>query len=319
MNMAIIGGSGHFQFALEALTLRDELHLCAIAPGVEGEDISGLMSACRAMKLTPRVYADYRALLAAEQDCALAVVNPWFSSAAPVSIECLKRGLHVFSEKPLATTIEGLDALESAWQQSGCALGGMFNLRFCSWFLTLRQAVEDGQIGVVRQIQARKSYKLGVRPEFYRHRETFGGIIPWVGIHALDWALQIGGACRQAFALTDNTYNSGHGDMEMTSAMLMELQNGVIATVTADFLRPDGAPRHDDDRLRVTGTRGMLLARDGEVLLEDATGSRLLPLRPARHCLMTLLDDIGSPASRQRTLADLAATRVALQPPRAKA
>lgn len=313
MNMAIIGGSGHFGFALEALGMRDDLRLCAVAPGTEGEDISALVSACRAQGLTPKVYESHKELLKGERKLELAAVNPWFSSAAGVSIECLERGLHVFSEKPLATTMEGLDKLEETWQRSGCALGGMFNLRYCGWFLTLKRAIDEGRIGVVRQIQARKSYKLGVRPEFYRHRETFGGIIAWVGIHAMDWAMQTGGACKKAVSLYNNDYNVGHGDMDMTSAVLMELENGVIATVTADFLRPVGAPRHDDDRLRVTGTRGMLLARDGEVLLEDETGSHMLPLEAPKHCLLTLLEGIGTPQAEVRAREDIAATRAALQ------
>lgn len=313
MNMAIIGGSGHFGFALEALGMRNDLRLCAVAPGTEGEDISALVSACRAQGLTPKVYESHTELLKEERKLELAAVNPWFSSAAGVSIECLERGLHVFSEKPLATTMEGLDKLEETWQRSGCALGGMFNLRYCGWFLTLKRAIDEGRIGVVRQIQARKSYKLGVRPEFYRHRETFGGIIAWVGIHAMDWAMQTGGACKKAVSLYNNDYNVGHGDMDMTSAVLMELENGVIATVTADFLRPVGAPRHDDDRLRVTGTRGMLLARDGEVLLEDETGSHMLPLEAPKHCLLTLLEGIGTPQAEVRAREDIAVTRAALQ------
>lgn len=313
MNMAIIGGSGHFGFALEALGMRDDLRLCAVAPGVDGEDISALMSACRAQGLTPRVYISYKELLEREKELELATVNPWFSSAAGVSIECLERGVHVFSEKPLATTLAGLDKLEEAWQRSGCALGGMFNLRYCGWFRTVQKAIAEGKIGVVRQIQARKSYKLGVRPEFYRHRETFGGIIAWVGIHAMDWALQTGGACRRAVSLYNNDYNAGHGDMDMTSAVLMELENGVIATVTADFLRPVGAPRHDDDRLRVTGTQGMLLARDGEVLLEDAAGQHMLPIESPKHCLLTLLEGIGTPQAEVRAREDMAVTRAALQ------
>ena len=279
MNIAIIGGSGHYNFVFEALALRPELRLCAVAPADGDEDISGLLAACRAHGLTPQRHDSAAALLDAHPEIELAAVNPWFSRAADVSIACLKRGLHVFSEKPLATRLDKLDELENVWHESGRGLGGMFNLRYCGWFKTVQRAIAEGKIGVVRQIQGRKSYKMGNRPEFYRHRETFGGVIPWVGIHALDWATQIGGACVYSAALTNADYNRGHGDMEVTSAVLMELQNGVIATVTADFLRPDGAPRHDDDRLRVTGTAGTLYAYDGQVWLEDAAG---LPHRFAR-------------------------------------
>ena len=313
MNIAIIGGAGHYPFALEALAMRPGLQLCAVAPAERDEDISGLLAACRERGLAPQIHVDARALLDAHPEIELAAVNPWFSRAADVSIACLKRGIHVFSEKPLATAPDRLDELERVWRASGCALGGMFNLRYCGWFKTVRRAIAEGKIGTVRQIQGRKSYKLGNRPEFYRHRETFGGIIPWVGIHALDWATQLGGACASVSALTNAGYNRGHGDMEMTSAVLMALQNGVIATVTADFLRPDGAPRHDDDRLRVTGTAGTLYAYDGQVWLENASGRRSLPIEPGDNCLITLLDAIGTPAAAERAQTDLDVTRTALR------
>ena len=313
MNIAIIGGAGHYPFALEALAMRPGLQLCTVAPAERDEDISGLLAACRERGLAPQIHADARALLDAHPEIELAAVNPWFSRAADVSIACLKRGIHVFSEKPLATAPDRLDELERVWRASGCALGGMFNLRYCGWFKTVRRAIAEGKIGTVRQIQGRKSYKLGNRPEFYRHRETFGGIIPWVGIHALDWATQLGGACASVSALTNAGYNRGHGDMEMTGAVLMALQNGVIATVTADFLRPDGAPRHDDDRLRVTGTAGTLYAYDGQVWLEDASGRRSLPIEPGDNCLITLLDAIGTPAAAERAQTDLDVTRTALR------
>ena len=313
MNIAIIGGAGHYPFALEALPMRPGLQLCAVAPAERDEDISGLLAACRERGLAPQIHADARARLDAQPEIELAAVNPWFSRAADVSIACLRRGIHVFSEKPLATALDRLDELERVWRASGCALGGMFNLRYCGWFKTVRRAIAEGKIGTVRQIQGRKSYKLGNRPEFYRHRETFGGIIPWVGIHALDWATQLGGACASVSALTNAGYNRGHGDMEMTSAVLMALQNGVIATVTADFLRPDGAPRHDDDRLRVTGTAGTLYAYDGQVWLEDASGRRSLPIEPGDNCLITLLDAIGTPAAAERAQTDLDVTRTALR------
>lgn len=313
MNIAIIGGAGHYPFALEALAMRPGLQLCAVAPAERDEDISGLLAACRERGLAPQIHADARALLDAHPEIELAAVNPWFSRAADVSIACLRRGIHVFSEKPLATAPDRLDELERVWRASGCALGGMFNLRYCGWFKTVRRAIAEGKIGTVRQIQGRKSYKLGNRPEFFRHRETFGGIIPWVGIHALDWATQLGGACASVSALTNADYNRGHGDMEMTGAVLMALQNGVIATVTADFLRPDGAPRHDDDRLRVTGTAGTLYAYDGQVWLEDASGRRSLPIEPGDNCLITLLDAIGTPAAAERAQTDLDVTRTALR------
>ena len=309
MNMVIIGASGHYGFALEALGLRPDLRLAAVAPGTPGEDVSRLLSADGSAEAV--LYDDWKTMLERE-NADLAVVNPFFCDNAAISAACLERGLHVFTEKPLATTFSDLDRLEDAWKRSGRMLGGMFNLRFCPWFLTVRDAVDRGLIGEVRQIQGRKSYKLGRRGEVYQRRALYGGIIPWVGIHALDWVLQLGGPCRCVSAAQSDACNRGNGELEMTSAVMTVSRRGVIGTVTADFLRPDGAPRHDDDRLRVTGTKGMLEALNGEVYIEDDQPRRLLPTVGGQNCLCAMLDAINTPAARQRTLDDLDVTRTAL-------
>ena len=47
--------------------------------------------------------------------------------------------------------------------------------------------MRDGTVGQIRLMNAQKSYKLGRRNEFYKIRSTYGGTIPWVGSHAIDW------------------------------------------------------------------------------------------------------------------------------------
>ncbi len=311
MNIAIIGSSGHYAFALRALPLRPDLQLVSVAPGSPREDMAPVLAGAEKAGAHPALYQDWRAMLDAER-VDVAVVNPWFCDAADVSIACLERGLHVFSEKPLATTPEKLEALEAAWRASGRALHGMFNLRCCAWFNTVKKAIDDGLIGEVRQLHGQKSYKLGHRSELYFRRDTYGGIIPWVAIHALDWLLQLGGECEWIAGVQDSHCNRGHGELEVTSALVMRMANGVIGTVDADFLRPDGAPRHDDDRLRVTGTRGMLEALDGRVFLENEAPRRELPLEPEENCLLVMLDAIGTPRAEKLALDALAVTRAAL-------
>jgi hypothetical protein len=45
MRVAIVGGTGHFQYALDGISARPSLALVAIAPGRDGEDLSALEAA----------------------------------------------------------------------------------------------------------------------------------------------------------------------------------------------------------------------------------------------------------------------------------
>jgi len=312
LRLAVIGITGHVGYALQTLQSREKLTLVSVAPGGPEEEVSSFVSLTKARGLSPAVYGDWREMLRREK-IDVAVVAPWYFRCAEISMECLRRGIHVYSEKPLATTQESLDALTDAWRASGCALDGMFGLRYSDWFLAVRQAVEAGLIGQVRQLHGQKSYRLGTRGPLYRSQALYGGILPWVGIHAIDWVMQLGGRCQWVQGLHSRRENRGHGELEVSSAALMRLENDVIATVTADFLRPDGSARHDDDRLRVTGTRGMIEAADGHVWLENESPRRELSLPEAPAPMADFLDSIGTPRSAILTRMALDATGAALK------
>lgn len=311
MRFAIIGCTGHIGYAFETMKMRNDLTLAAIAPGNPEENFEPFANSMKNLGLSPNVYQDWRVLLDQEK-IDVAVVGPWCAYNAEISIECLKRGVHVYSEKPVAVNMESLDQLTDVWEKSGCSLDGMFGLRYCPWFLAVRQAVEAGEIGQVRQLHGQKSYKMGSRGPMYFEQKLYGGIIPWVAIHAADWVTQLGGECVWAQGIHCRQENRGHGEMEATSAAVMQLRNGVIATITADFLRPTGSARHDDDRLRVTGTKGMIEAFDGRVFLENDQPKRELILPEAPAPMDDFLNSIGTPRARELGRMALSVTRAVL-------
>jgi hypothetical protein len=47
------------------------------------------------------------------------------------------------------------------------------------------------------------------------------------------------------------------GDAENSAASLFRMDNGGAATLRMDYLRPETAPSHGDDRLRLAGTKGI--------------------------------------------------------------
>ena len=308
LKIALIGITGHIEYVFATAAMRPDLHIVGAAQGNPEENFSAF-----ARKVSDRIplFDDWRQMLDQTRPDIVSVA-PWFCYGADIAIECLKRGIHVYCEKPLATTPDKLDELTQVWENSGCALDGMFGLRYTPWFLVVRQAIARGDIGQVRQIHAQKSYRMGRRGALYHRQALYGGILPWVGIHAMDWATQLGGECTWVHGLHSRRENRSHGELEVSSAALMQLQNGVIATITADFLRPDGSARHDDDRLRVTGTRGMIEAMDGRVFLENDQPKRELILPEPIAPMADFLDSLNTPRSAELTRAALSVTRAAL-------
>ncbi len=286
MKIAIVGSSGHYRYVLEELKNHT---LLGIAPGIIGEDMTKLKNALAKRELEAPFFDDWKKLV---KDADVAVVNTRPDKNAIVSTYCLERGISVFSEKPLAVTMEQLQALGKATEKSKGRISAMLGIRCSGWYRTVKKAVEN--IGQLRLINAQKSYKLGVRPDFYKNKNTFGGIIPWVSIHALDWILDLTGAKVTAISAdTSNGCNCGNGDLEMTALCQLQLEGGILASVSADFFRPEGAPTHDDDRIRVVGTGGIVEYMNGKVTLTDKNGVTELPLEEGEDVFRLFLEDDG--------------------------
>lgn len=265
MKIAIVGGSGHYRYVLGELKNHT---LLGIAPGVIGEDLGKLQKALANRELEAPLFDDWKKLVKAAD---VVVVNTRPDKNAIVTAYCLERNIPVFSEKPLAIDMPQLQMLGKAAEKSKAFVCAMLGIRYSGWYRSVKAAVSG--IGTIRMINAQKSYKLGVRPDFYKHKETFGGIIPWVSIHALDWILDLTGAQVTAISADTNCdHNSGNGDLEMTGLCQLQLEGGILASVSADFFRPEGAPTHDDDRIRVVGTEGIVEYMDGKVIKTDKTG-----------------------------------------------
>ncbi|KAF2958424.1 oxidoreductase [Thermotoga sp. Ku-13t] len=276
LRVCIVGGSGHYGYVLESLS--DEFDIVAVSPGVVGENLAPLLSKFKQACMDPRLYEDYRQMLKSERPDVV-VINTHFYMNGKILLQALQMGIHAFVEKPIATNLEDLHQIEKIYSEvkDKVFFAAMFGLRYKPWFLTAKNLVDSNAVGEIRLIHAQKSYKLGERPEFFRKRETFGGTLAWVGIHAIDWIHWISNKrFVSVYGLHSRMANKNHGELEATGACLFELEQEVIATLTVDYLRPPGAETHDDDRLRIVGTEGILEVRDQSVLLTDEDGTRVV-------------------------------------------
>jgi len=277
LRIALIGGAGHVGYVTEGVRALPDTAICAVAPGCAEEDVGRLQR--QAGGAAVKVYTDYRELLASEHPD-IAAVSPFYHLHAEVTCAALRAGAAVYCEKPLALTLESLEQVRAAVHDTGRPLGIMLNYRYVPAFFTARQVVASGAVGEPTVGYAQKSYKRGVRPDFYRQRETFGGIIPWVGIHAIDFLRWVSG--REYVSVSARHVKLHHPEypgMEDAATCLYELDNGGSAVMSFDFLRPAGAPTHGDDRLRLLGDRGAVEVRgESSVELITAEGVQAVPL-----------------------------------------
>ena len=283
LKLALIGARGHVGYVTRVLKDLPELDLCAVSSG-SSESAETLINISRDLGYSARVYDDYITMLDTEKPDIVSVCGP-FELHARMCCDCLERNIHVFCEKPIALSLEELDMIRASYKK--CAPGtkiiSMVGFRGEAPFRTAYDAVQKGLIGKVKMINTRKSYKLGKRPAYYHDRKTYGGTIPWVGSHALDWICWFGGAkFKTIHAIHDTSDNGGNGTLEMAALVTCVLENNVMASASIEFLRPAGAPTHGDDQVRVAGTQGVVEVMHGKVTLITADVCRELELLPER-------------------------------------
>jgi len=164
------------------------------------------------------------------------------------------------AEKPLAMDLATLEGLFHAAQQTKAALVPMHTMRSVAELAAVRQAVRDGAIGDPQLSFSQKTYKWGkTRPDFYRSRSTFPGLAPWVGIHAFDWLHWIlGDVFTEVQGREAATAHPDFPACASQAAFVLTMQSGGLAAVTLDYLRPESAPTHGDERLRIAGSRGVI-------------------------------------------------------------
>lgn len=216
-----------------------------------------------------KVYSDPRRMLDETKPDIVGVCNDNGNRAAAI-LECLRRGLHVVAEKPLALSSNDLERIKRELKRSGVKLGMLLPMRWERPYLALKKIVDCGDIGEVIQIAAQKSYVLGQRPRWMQERSTFGSTILWIGIHMIDLMRWTSGReFRAAAGFQGIAGDLRQGAMETTTASSFRLDNGGSACLHMDYCRPATAGSHGDDRLRLAGTRGVAeyMAATGVTLL----------------------------------------------------
>lgn len=264
IKVVLIGACGHSFTAIDTIRLhRDKLILCGVSSAVSG-DISPDRKNNLMREFGCTEFVDYRKMLDKVKP-GIACVDSRFDLNGPVSAECLRRGIHCYTEKTIAHSMKMLAELREAATVGGAQIIGMHTMRYEPHFYAAWNAVNSGAIGTPRIIIGRKSYKFGKsRPDFYRFRKFYGGTILWVAIHALDLIWWTAGNFEVASAIHSRQDNFNFGECESSCIISLTGKDGYIGVVTADFYQPDKAREHGDDQLRIAGARGVIEVLNGK-------------------------------------------------------
>ncbi|MFP4354452.1 MAG: Gfo/Idh/MocA family protein [Phycisphaerae bacterium] len=301
MKAAMIGSWGHANTVLDAIADDAEMELAAVAR-FGPDDKLGYLGQHRACPAGTKVYDDYRDLLDKEDVDVVGVFMPLYRNAE-VSTAAAMRGIHVLSEKPLATRWEDLQRLREAVDKAGVHAAALMDMRTWPAFQAARQAVVEERIGRPLLAAAQKSYPFASRDKYYKTRETYGGSILWQAVHAIDFALYVTGLdVARVSATASNLAHPTHPGMEDAGAMWLDFVGGGHASVWFDYLRPwpgEQGRRWGDDRLRLAGSEATVEVVDcgQKAILLTKEDMEVLPLPEKRSLPVEFFDQIRDRSS----------------------
>jgi len=175
----------------------------------------------------------------------------------------LRAGKHVYAEKPCAMAESALDAILKTAGESGRMFHEMAGTAFDQPYFAMREIVREGLIGEVIQVVVEKSYPYhDARPQ---DEDVDGGLIGQNAIHAVRLVEHVAGVrIRSVVAAETKAGNPvPEGGLRMASSLLCELENGGLASLTANYLNPRGTGAWGCDSLKILGTLGLIESREG--------------------------------------------------------
>ncbi|NLB68140.1 MAG: Gfo/Idh/MocA family oxidoreductase [Lentisphaerae bacterium] len=301
--ICIIGNRGHLNVVLDDLKNEPGYEITGVcgAKEIPAEKVAN--DCARALNYIPKIFEEnYIEMLDSLKPDILVVCGP-FEEHSSMIVEGLKRKIHVFSEKPAATSPEGLNELTCAVKDNPeVKVAQMCGPYYEAGMWTASKNLDA--IGDIRLLNARKAYKLGSRPDYFRNRDTSSGLIPWVGIHAISWIYSFSGYTpfKTVFATHSTEFNHGYGDLEMTAACLFKFEKDIAATVSIDYLRPENPDfDHGDDWIRIVGTEGTIEATSKECQLTTRSSHETLSEKPPYGMFADFLRSIEGKESNATT------------------
>lgn len=199
---------------------------------------------------------------------------------------CGRHNTHAFLDKPLCRNEEELGRIQRALGESGIRLTMNFTSRYHPSFVALREAVQSGELGEIVSLITTHPHKLyGGAPDWYFDPNRYAGTFNDLACHGVDQILWLtGSAATAVHALGTLKRWTGEPRLEFDHIQAsIQLSNGALATVTADWLTPENSPSFGDTRFIVMGTAGSAhlraYAEDGLLICSEKNG-RYVPELP---------------------------------------
>ena len=189
--------------------------------------------------------ADWRTALARDDLDAVIVTLPT-ALHAEVALAAIARGLAIYLEKPLASTLEDATAVREAWRATGVTLALGFNSRFHPLLRQMRGRLREGHIGEPRMVRCAFTVAARHDGSWRHHAAPGGGVLHDLASHHVDLVRFL----LDRAIVSVSAVAAIEADGSETVAATGVLDGGVVLSATW------ASGVIDDDVVEVVGTEG---------------------------------------------------------------
>lgn len=152
-----------------------------------------------------KVFNDLTLSLAQHPDVVF-ICNPT-SMHIPPAIEAAKAGCHIFMEKPLSHSLEGIEELKSLCKKNNLIFFVGYQLRFHPCYKLFKKLINEKKVGSLVSVRAQVGeylpgwHKYENYRQMYAAREDLGGGVVLSQIHELDYLYDLFNMPTKVFAM----------------------------------------------------------------------------------------------------------------------
>jgi predicted dehydrogenase len=173
----------------------------------------------------------------------------------PLALEVAKAGKHVYTEKPIASTLEEGLAIADLEARCGVTVTVGHSARLMAGIRQIRAAIDSGELGRVAFMEANFSNEraLELTPQtwrWYKHRAP-GGPLSQLAIHQFDVLHYLGGEIVEASSIASKLSPVG-AEVDDQSMTLIRFADGKVGYVGACWTSPGIFA------VRVFGSKGLM-------------------------------------------------------------
>jgi len=159
----------------------------------------------------------------------------------PVALDAVRRGCHLFVEKPLSHTMQQVDELIEAAERKKLVTMVACNYRFDASLNLVKRMVDEGAIGDIVSARAEFGFYLPHSHPYEDYRDTYparaglGGGLLLDRTHELDYLRWIFGEVHSGICFHAKR-TSLEIETEDVAEILLRFESGVIASVHLDYV-----------------------------------------------------------------------------------